>query len=211
MERDSSATKRRLLDAAEAEFAEHGLAGARVARIADTGGANKQAIYAYFGDKTGLFDAVLARRHTDVLAAVPFDADDVVDFVGRLFDYITDNPTVMRLAAWKRLERPDRDDAPDDDYLGWTAPLIKAQKDGRVDTTFDPDSLSVLLYGLASAWDGVHSLQDNTNTTAASEAASRSRAVYRRNLLEAARKLVTPAAHPKANTASPARRARSPR
>ncbi|MDV7988583.1 TetR/AcrR family transcriptional regulator [Rhodococcus sp. IEGM 1374] len=196
MERDSAATRRRLLDAAEAEFAQHGLAGARVARIADAGGANKQAIYAYFGDKTGLFDAVLAMRHTDVLSAVSFDSDDVVGFVGRLFDYITENPAVMRLAAWKRLERPARDGTSDDDYLGWTAPLLQAQKDGRVDATFDPAALSVLLYGLASAFDSVHSLPHHGDTTTASEAAARSRATYRRDLLEAARRLVTPTALP---------------
>ncbi|MDI9929698.1 TetR family transcriptional regulator [Rhodococcus sp. IEGM 1354] len=201
MERDSAATKRRLLDAAEEEFARYGLAGARVARIADAGAANKQAIYAYFGDKTGLFDAVLAKRHTDVLATVSFDADDVVGFVGRLFDYITENPTVMRLAAWKRLERPVRNGTEDDDYLGWTTPLLQAQRDGRVDATFDPASLSILLYGLASAWDSVRPLSIHTDTTTASETATLSRNIFRQNLLEATRRLTTPIAQPDTDTA----------
>jgi AcrR family transcriptional regulator len=46
---DPESTKTKFLDPAFAEFVEHGLAGARVDRIATTAGANKQAIYAYFG------------------------------------------------------------------------------------------------------------------------------------------------------------------
>lgn len=49
---DSAATRARLLDAAHAEFAERGLAGARVDRIAAAAQANKQAIYAYFGSRS---------------------------------------------------------------------------------------------------------------------------------------------------------------
>ena len=52
---DSAATRARLLDAAHSEFAERGLAGARVDRIAAAAQANKQAIYAYFGSKEQLF------------------------------------------------------------------------------------------------------------------------------------------------------------
>lgn len=55
----SSATKRRILDAATLEFAEHGYAGARVNHIATAACANKQLIYRYFGGKQGLYEAVL--------------------------------------------------------------------------------------------------------------------------------------------------------
>ena len=61
-ERDSTATKARLLEAATEEFAAHGIAGARVDRIAAAANANKQLIYAYFGSKDQLFDAVLTTR-----------------------------------------------------------------------------------------------------------------------------------------------------
>ena len=39
--RDAEATKARILEAATAEFAAHGIAGARVDRIAASAGANK--------------------------------------------------------------------------------------------------------------------------------------------------------------------------
>lgn len=44
---------------AAAEFAEHGIAGARLDRIAATAKSNKAQIYHYFTSKEGLFDAVL--------------------------------------------------------------------------------------------------------------------------------------------------------
>lgn len=53
------ATRQRILDAALAEFAAKGLAGARVDEIAARAGANKRMIYAYFGAKEELWLAVL--------------------------------------------------------------------------------------------------------------------------------------------------------
>ena len=56
MARDSEATRRRIFEAAFEEFARHGIAGARIDRIAAAACANKQLIYAYFGSKQALFD-----------------------------------------------------------------------------------------------------------------------------------------------------------
>jgi len=55
----STESRRKILDAAREEFAAYGLAGARVDRIAASSQCNKQLIYHYFGDKQGLYDAVL--------------------------------------------------------------------------------------------------------------------------------------------------------
>lgn len=48
----------RILSAAEAEFAAHGFAGARVDRIAAAAGVNKQLLFHYFESKAGLYRAV---------------------------------------------------------------------------------------------------------------------------------------------------------
>lgn len=101
---DSTATKKRLLDAAFEEFAERGLAGARVDAIAVAAAANKQAIYAYYGSKEGLFRSVLAERCDAALASVPFEAEDLAGFAMALFEYLLRDPRIMRLAMWKRLE-----------------------------------------------------------------------------------------------------------
>ncbi|MFZ1908100.1 MAG: helix-turn-helix domain-containing protein, partial [Burkholderiales bacterium] len=49
--RDSERMRQRILEAATADFARHGLAGARVDRIAARAGANKRMLYYYFGSK----------------------------------------------------------------------------------------------------------------------------------------------------------------
>lgn len=103
---DSAATKKRLIDAAFDEFAERGLAGARVDRIAAAASANKQAIYAYFGSKDDLFRAVLAERCDAIFDAVPFDPTDLPSFAGGLFDYFLENPRIVRMNLWRQLELP---------------------------------------------------------------------------------------------------------
>ena len=104
--RDSAATKQRILDAATAEFAQHGLAGARVDRIASRADANKQLIYAYFTSKEGLFDATIEANIATLLDTVPFDAEDLPAYAGRLFDFAIANPQLVRLLRWHQLERP---------------------------------------------------------------------------------------------------------
>lgn len=55
-----------ILAAAEVEFDTHGFTGARVQRIADAAGVNKQLIFYYFGSKPGLFREVLGASLTDL-------------------------------------------------------------------------------------------------------------------------------------------------
>ncbi len=55
----AEATRQRILDAALAEFADKGLAGARVDEIAARAGANKRMLYAHFGSKEELWLVVL--------------------------------------------------------------------------------------------------------------------------------------------------------
>jgi AcrR family transcriptional regulator len=59
----AAATRQRILDAALAEFAAHGLAGARVDEIAARSGANKRMLYAHFGSKEELWLVVLERAY----------------------------------------------------------------------------------------------------------------------------------------------------
>jgi len=63
--RDADRSQSTILAAARDEFAEFGLGGARMDRIAERAGLNKRLIYYYFEDKEKLFQAVLeqAYRH----------------------------------------------------------------------------------------------------------------------------------------------------
>ncbi|WP_345752218.1 TetR/AcrR family transcriptional regulator [Microbacterium rhizophilus] len=101
-------TAERILAAAGEEFAAHGLAGARVDRIAERAGANKQRIYAYFGSKDELFDRVMAERIGELLDTVPFDAEDLPGYAERLFVFTVERQDLARLLMWHVLERPGR-------------------------------------------------------------------------------------------------------
>jgi AcrR family transcriptional regulator len=105
--RNANRTRERLLEAATDEFSARGIAGARVDRIAEAAECNKAMIYAYYGNKDQLFDAVFSAQVADVLERVPFDAADLPGYTGRLFDHYEDNPATLRLATWYRLERPE--------------------------------------------------------------------------------------------------------
>ena len=124
---DSAATRARLLDAAYAEFVELGFAGARVNRIASAAAANKQAIYAYFGSKEALFDAVLGDRLQVLADVVPFTPDDLPGYIGALFDALTDDPGLLRLTQWKALERPEASPGELEAHLAKASALAGAQ------------------------------------------------------------------------------------
>jgi len=61
---DPEAVKADILKVATAEFAAHGLSGARIDEIARCTKASKRMIYYYFNDKAGLYQAVLERVYT---------------------------------------------------------------------------------------------------------------------------------------------------
>jgi TetR/AcrR family transcriptional regulator len=66
--RDPAGTRQKLLTAARREFAQSGLAGARVDEIAARAGVNKQLVYHYFGDKDALYLAVLEWVYEEIRA-----------------------------------------------------------------------------------------------------------------------------------------------
>jgi AcrR family transcriptional regulator len=102
---DAEDTRRRIFEAAAAEFAERGLAGARVDRIATAARANKQAIYLYYGSKEKLFAAVLRAKLEQV--SISIDADAVAESVGQMFDWYQEHPELIRLLMWEALEAGD--------------------------------------------------------------------------------------------------------
>lgn len=67
--RDADRSQSTILAAARDEFAEFGLGGARMDRIAERAGLNKRLIYYYFQDKETLFQAVLEQSYRDIREA----------------------------------------------------------------------------------------------------------------------------------------------
>ena len=65
-QRDADRSQGTILAAARHEFAEYGLGGARMDRIAERANLNKRLIYYYFADKEALFQAVLEQAYRDI-------------------------------------------------------------------------------------------------------------------------------------------------
>lgn len=64
--RSPAATRQDIIEVATREFAQNGLSGARVDEIAAKTGSSKRMIYYYFGDKEGLYLAVLEEAYRKV-------------------------------------------------------------------------------------------------------------------------------------------------
>lgn len=144
-----------ILAAARSEFAQYGLAGARIDRIARSAAASKERLYAHFGDKEALFREVLAADAEEFLAATPLRPEAVAEFVGELYDQARTHPEHFRMINWARLEgvafNPPESGGVDGPARALHA-IAQAQEAGCVDPQWDPEKLLVLLFGLGLAW-----------------------------------------------------------
>ncbi|MFE1857051.1 TetR family transcriptional regulator [Streptomyces anandii] len=187
--RDPEATKARIFEAAVAEFARHGIAGARIDRIAAEARANKQLIYAYYGNKAELFSQVLGRCMVDLAAAVPVDPDDIEGWIDRLLDYHAAHPELLRLLFWEGIEYGSAE-LPDESerqahYARKVAAVRNGQDRGVVTDTIPAPDLLFLLVALAN-WSVV--VPQMNRILVGGEDTDRER--LRASIKEAARRLV---------------------
>ncbi|MEU0028766.1 TetR family transcriptional regulator [Streptomyces sp. NPDC006335] len=187
--RDPEATKARIFEAAVAEFARHGIAGARIDRIATEAKANKQLIYAYFGNKAELFTKVLGKVMLDLAIAVPVDPDDIENWIDRLMDYHEAHPEVLRLLFWEGLEYGSGTELPDEaerqeHYRRKVETLRDGQARGVVTDAIPPRDLLFLLIAVAN-WAAV--VPQMKRILVGGEPADRER--LRASVREAARRL----------------------
>jgi len=147
MARNADETRRKILEAATDEFAQYGIAGARVDRITKAAGVNNALLYRYFGSKVDLFDTVYSRLVTEIVSAVPLDPTDLPGYAGRLYDYYEAHPDVVRLAAWRQLERPEHalPQVVHDAQREKVELIAQAQKDGLVTTALPAEELRDLM------------------------------------------------------------------
>ncbi|QKW28327.1 TetR/AcrR family transcriptional regulator [Streptomyces seoulensis] len=187
--RDPEATKARIFEAAVAEFARYGIAGARIDRIATRAKANKQLIYAYFGNKDQLFSKVLGHSMLDLAAAVPVDADDIEGWIDRLLDYHAAHPEFLRLLFWEGVEYgsaelPDEAER-QEHYARKVAAVQDGQDRGVISDAIPARDLTFLLVALAD-WAAV--VPQMERILVGAEATDRTR--LRASIKEAARRLV---------------------
>jgi AcrR family transcriptional regulator len=154
--RTAADTRDRIVMAAKAEFAQYGIAGARVDRIAKEARTSKERVYAYFRSKEDLYAFVARQELAVVAAASRMDPTDLPGYAGRIFDFFLSHPEHHRLVAWGRLELGDNAPAPDDPLMAAvrekTEQLRKAQEDGYLDPSWDPFDVLPLVHQIATSW-----------------------------------------------------------
>jgi len=190
---DTDGTRRRLKEAATAEFAEYGLAGTTMTQIAARAGINKERLYSYYGDKAALWEAVLADELNLLAAAVTLDpGDDIGEFVGETYDFHANRPELARLLQWEGLSRQPavRADARAEHYRQKVAAIARAQTEGKLDASLAPGPLLFSLIALAAWWHTVPQLAELV-TGAASDVDTES-ARRRSFVVDAARRLADP-------------------
>ncbi|GAB3929657.1 TetR family transcriptional regulator [Microlunatus endophyticus] len=149
------ATRQRVLAAATQEFAERGIAGARIDRITSAARTNKAQVYAYFGSKDGLFDAVIADSVHRITSAAPFDGGNLWDWAVQLYDANVEHPELVRLSGWFRLERrPTGMLFDNDDHRPKLEAIAQAQAAGTI-RAGDPFDIIAMVIAAACTWSPV--------------------------------------------------------
>jgi len=110
--RDADRSQLAILASARNEFAQRGLAGARMDSIAERAGLNKRLIYYYFGSKDDLFLAVLEGTYADIRQAeqhLHLDEVEPVEAIRQLISftwhYYLEHPEFITLLNSENLHR----------------------------------------------------------------------------------------------------------
>jgi AcrR family transcriptional regulator len=184
--RNVERTKATLLEAALAEFSEHGLAGARIDRIAERAGANKRLLYAYFGNKHEVFAAAVTACVAEFNAAVPFEVDDLPGYAGRVYDFLAAHDVTRRVLNWRDVEgaRPTKLEV--DLYRAKLVEVAGAQRDKTIDDALQPVDVIAVIEAVIESW-----LRATVGLRAAGGPDTRRRrAQHRAAIVEAVRRVV---------------------
>lgn len=178
----ADSTRDRIIAAATAEFSRHGIAGARIERIAKAARTSKERLYAYFRSKEDLYGAVTVQELTAIAKATRLDPTDLPAYAGRVHDYFVAHPERLRLMNWGRLEladgpAPNLDDPMYASICGKTEQLRDAQKAGYLDPAWDPSDILTFVSQLALSWVGQTDLLPADEKERASYLAARRAAI----------------------------------
>jgi AcrR family transcriptional regulator len=154
-------TRRQILRAALKHFANAGYAATSVQQITGDAGVSKPALYYYFGDKAGLFEALVNEALDERLRVMQEAAargknfrEQAREILTALFEHFQKNRELTRIAFSTAYAAPG-EVPPKLDYLQmcrrnieFIHSLIKqAQKKGELDTRFDSHDLAYSFFG----------------------------------------------------------------
>jgi TetR/AcrR family transcriptional regulator len=148
-ERNPARTRARILSAALKEFAANGFAGARVDAIARRAAINKRMLYHYFGDKEGLFRAVLRRKIAERQAWAENLSGDPAESLSFWFAAACKDADWVRLLEWEGLQRNQEKIIDKEQRLaavaGGLRRIRQRQARGQLSGEFDPRHLMLAM------------------------------------------------------------------
>jgi TetR/AcrR family transcriptional regulator len=151
-QRDPERTKARIIEAATAEFAAKGFAGARVSEIAARAGVNQQLIAYYFDGKEGLYREMGRRWRAYEAEAIPDDTP-LAEMIKRYVRASVHQGG--RLLAWEGLADTGEDDEETPERNARLRHEVEAirerQRAGELDDRFDPAALHLITMSAANA------------------------------------------------------------
>ena len=151
-ERNPERTRARILSAALKEFAAKGFAGARVDAIARRAAINKRMLYHYFGDKEGLFRAVLRRKIAERQAWAESLSGDPAESLSFWFEAACKDADWVRLLEWEALQSPEEKIIDEKQRLAAVAGGLKRirqrQVRGQLSGEFDPRHVMLAMRSL---------------------------------------------------------------
>jgi AcrR family transcriptional regulator len=161
-----SATRQQILKAALKRFAHSGYAAASVQQIVDDAEVSKPALYYYFRDKAGLFQALVDEAHDEryrlMQAAVKRSTElksQLIAILTTLFEYLLKNRELMRIAFATAFAAPGEvpeglrcSEKCERNFELVHSLMKKGLSDGVLDKRFDSRELAYGFYGQLNAY-----------------------------------------------------------
>ncbi|MFI5911316.1 TetR/AcrR family transcriptional regulator [Dactylosporangium sp. NPDC051541] len=149
-QRDAERTRRKILEAAAAEFGAHGYAGARVRAIADRAGVNQQLVSYYFDGKEGLYQA-MAQLWQERQGEIAPPGTPLPEQLRRYVLEVLRDPDGVRVFAWSGLQYTGPDGDPDREARARLLGASVEQLRAHLIEGADPAAVLVMLMAAAMA------------------------------------------------------------
>jgi TetR/AcrR family transcriptional regulator len=157
--RDPEQTRAAVIDAAERLFSERGFAATSMRDISAASGVSHSLIHHHYGSKEDLHAIVKRRMVEGYARRFPAAARatnrplSVRAEMRRIMTYLSENPVMLRLCGWTRLEGDSQVWPGEPDLLDTLRSRVAAaQRRGRARADLDPAVLSLMIFGLIFFW-----------------------------------------------------------
>lgn len=167
-------TREKILSSAQKLFAKQGFDGTSISEIAKKADVNQSLIYHYFENKEKLWKEVKAYLLEGFYPSCELMIDvkgGLLDFLKQIvvqrFELYDQNPDVVRIASWQRLENKRKTLAGGNPAApgNWKDPIVQLQKRGEIRKDLDPDMIVLFITSVISGafmedYAGIHNLPE---------------------------------------------------